>query len=295
MFFFKASSWERLSKSRQVCFGSQTSLDRLYWLTKTIEVWSGPISIALFAPDIEYFYSATFINHYLYRCHPKVQDRVAFHITYNVEHPPIVIPDQVKADHIVGLVRNYSCSSDPETLVNTLMQNRSKEMLDWREDLAYPQNHLRNVAKAGCQTNFSFIPDMDMIPIPGMDLDLDKFFSEPAQQNCTMCAYVIPTYEISMSNDHLPVNKTELIQFLKKGRARPFHIAIYRINQKSSNLRRWQKIPQSNELKVAFQVEKYIFKYEPLYVSRADVPSFDERFIGFGMTRNSQVKSHKSF
>ena len=36
-------------------------------------------------------------------------------------------------------------------------------------------------------------------------------------------------------------------------------------------------------------MENYIFKYEPLYVARANTPQFDERFIGFGMTRNTQV------
>ena len=35
----------------------------------------------------------------------------------------------------------------------------------------------------------------------------------------------------------------------------------------------------------------YLFKYEPLYVARAETPVFDERFIGFGMTRNTQVDS----
>ena len=34
----------------------------------------------------------------------------------------------------------------------------------------------------------------------------------------------------------------------------------------------------------------YLFKYEPLYVARAENPVFDERFIGFGMTRNTQVQ-----
>ena len=38
------------------------------------------------------------------------------------------------------------------------------------------------------------------------------------------------------------------------------------------------------------RVDKYIFKYEPLYVARAETPQFDERFIGFGMTRNTQVQ-----
>ena len=41
---------------------------------------------------------------------------------------------------------------------------------------------------------------------------------------------------------------------------------------------------------VKHRVEKYIFKYEPLYVARAETPQFDERFIGFGMTRNTQVQ-----
>jgi hypothetical protein len=30
--------------------------------------------------------------------------------------------------------------------------------------------------------------------------------------------------------------------------------------------------------------------YEPIYVAKADAPYFDERFIGYGMTRNTQVK-----
>jgi hypothetical protein len=38
------------------------------------------------------------------------------------------------------------------------------------------------------------------------------------------------------------------------------------------------------------QIPKYVFRYEPLYVARANTPLFDERFVGFGMTRNSQVR-----
>ena len=34
---------------------------------------------------------------------------------------------------------------------------------------------------------------------------------------------------------------------------------------------------------------KYIWMYEPVYISRADSPQFDERFIGYGLTRNTQV------
>ena len=49
---------------------------------------------------------------------------------------------------------------------------------------------------------------------------------------------------------------------------------------------RWEALPAKNETEVAFDVTKYLFKYEPIYVARAETPIFDERFIGFGMTRN---------
>jgi N-acetyllactosaminide beta-1,3-N-acetylglucosaminyltransferase len=29
--------------------------------------------------------------------------------------------------------------------------------------------------------------------------------------------------------------------------------------------------------------------YEPVYVAKSDTPQYDERFIGYGLTRNTQV------
>lgn len=51
---------------------------------------------------------------------------------------------------------------------------------------------------------------------------------------------------------------------------------------------RWEALPAKTETEVAFEVTKYLFKYEPIYVAKAETPIFDERFIGFGMTRNTQ-------
>ena len=46
---------------------------------------------------------------------------------------------------------------------------------DWRRTMAYPQNLLRNLAKAGCQTEYTMVPDIDMIPNTGLDMMLEKF------------------------------------------------------------------------------------------------------------------------
>jgi len=42
------------------------------------------------------------------------------------------------------------------------------------------------------------------------------------------------------------------------------------------------------EVKVAFPV-KYKLWYEPIYISKQGSAPFDERYLGYGMTRNTQV------
>jgi N-acetyllactosaminide beta-1,3-N-acetylglucosaminyltransferase len=46
-----------------------------------------------------------------------------------------------------------------------------------RASMKYPQSLMRNTAKNGCQTDYTFVVDVDMIPNPGLDDDLDHFLS----------------------------------------------------------------------------------------------------------------------
>jgi len=283
MFSMVGKSWAFLSLSRSLCLGAQTSVDRLYELVELVNNWGGPMSIAVFVPGVELAIGVRYIQ-YLRDCNQDIRNQVSFHLTYPVDHQGVPHhPDLREVDD------NMDCKQ-PQQVLKYLLSVRSKEMIGWRESYPYPQNLLRNLAKNGCQTNYTYIPDIDMVPIPGMDLQLETFIKKQEEMNnCTKCAYVIPTYEISSKSTHLPSNKTELLQFVKSKQARQFHQALYSINQKSSNLKKWEKIPEAEELDIAYKVEKYIFKYEPLYIARGDTPAFDERFIGFGMTRNTQV------
>jgi N-acetyllactosaminide beta-1,3-N-acetylglucosaminyltransferase len=53
---------------------------------------------------------------------------------------------------------------------------------------------------------------------------------------------------------------------------------------------RFEKSSKKHEgLHISHKVPKYQLYYEPFYVSLNNVPSYDERFIGYGYTRNSQV------
>ncbi len=48
--------------------------------------------------------------------------------------------------------------------------------------------------------------------------------------------------------------------------------------------------PADGHLHVSHAVaEDFRFFYEPFYVARDEVPEHDERFLGYGYTRNTQV------
>ena len=74
--------------------------------------------------------------------------------------------------HLVGVLASIPCES-PHVVMGNLLTLRPVEMTGWRESLRYPQNLARNTAKvggggtswqAGCATNYTIVPDADMIP-----------------------------------------------------------------------------------------------------------------------------------
>ena len=293
------------------------------------------IFIALFTPDIEYVVANIYIQ-YLRKCFPAVRNQVSFHYTYPVDHPIRI--EQQEETIKIGLPNDLmeilsalespdselSCEMTPKEFADKLLRHTTSEKSyrSWRVSLEYPQNLLRNVAKSGCQTTYTMLPDIDMIPNKDMDLQLEKFLLTKQPPHClapsspkskvktNKCAFVVPVYEISRQVEHLPKDKNELLGLLKNKLSRPFHSALFSINQKASQLKLWEAMKPNvssqnkessstlktttsgipmDEIDVGYKVDKYQFKYEPLYVAKADTPIFDERFIGFGMTRNTQV------
>lgn len=263
-----------------LCLASQASVDRLHHLVELVDRWSGPISLAVFTPGAERLVADRFIS-FLSKCYPQVLAKVALHTVHPANHPEVLndSPDN----------STIECFH-PKQILNSLLEdlNQNETRRNWRETYPYPQNLLRNVAKSGCPSTYTIIPDIDMIPgHKHMFQDLEKFLDKP--QNCSRCAYVVPTYEVKNEANALPSSKRELLAYKRGGLARQFHQKVWKLNQKASNLPRWEMWPLNQELKVAFKIPKYTFFYEPVYVAKADVPLFDERFLGYGMTRNTQA------
>lgn len=98
--------------------------------------------------------------------------------------------------------------------------------------MPYPQNHLRNLARLNCQTYYSFVTDIDIIPSINSAILLNDFLSE--RPKCLKCVYILPTYEVHKSAIP-PKNVTELIKLKSAGLARYFHIEVFKLNQMPTN------------------------------------------------------------
>ena len=77
------SDYSQLSQLYDVTLVSQSSLDKLHWLSQVGTTWSGPISLALFVPDIEFDFAAKFLHH-LINCDDTLRSKLAVHLIYPI-------------------------------------------------------------------------------------------------------------------------------------------------------------------------------------------------------------------
>ncbi|XP_014274469.1 beta-1,4-glucuronyltransferase 1 isoform X2 [Halyomorpha halys] len=270
--------FDELSKRYSVCLATQSSLEKLHSLVQVANHWRGPISAALFAAGDEEFGLLQGYIDYLRHCYPAVRDRVSFHLAFPWDRLP-------SKNQPVKREGKLDCLH-PEGFLHQLLKHRSSELLRWRQKNPYPQNHLRNLARKNCQTSRVFLTDVDIIPSLGMADGLEVFIKS---DSCTsLCAYVIPTYEVD-ERVPFPKNKSELIRLKGRGLARPFHHKVFIYNQYATNFSRWEQDQSRNQVHISHGVTNFEFLYEPFYIAHDNVPPHDERFIGYGFTRNTQV------
>ncbi|XP_067626869.1 beta-1,4-glucuronyltransferase 1 isoform X2 [Eurosta solidaginis] len=268
------------SQENFVCLATQSSVERLYSLTQVAYQWSGPISAAVYvAGDEEFFILQHFVT-YMRLCFPFIRDNVTFHIAI----PSNKVPTY---QHQLNILNSFDCQY-PEQTLRHLLQIRNPDTLRWRLKNEYPQNHMRNLARKGCQNKYVFLTDIDIIPSGNMVSLLNNFL--PLAKCNHRCAYVIPTFEID-NRAKFPASKPELMRLYRKGLMRPFHEKVFIYNQYATNFSIWLTNSSNDDERthISHVVTNFEFLYEPFYIALDDVPAHDERFVGYGFTRNSQV------
>ena len=87
----------QLSKEFDVTLATQSSLDHLHWLPKIVETWRGPVSVAVFVPDIEFEAALLYIAK-LRNCVIEVQHQVTFHFLFPVDKAPVPWVEAIALD-----------------------------------------------------------------------------------------------------------------------------------------------------------------------------------------------------
>ncbi|GJQ84303.1 hypothetical protein Trydic_g5241 [Trypoxylus dichotomus] len=278
--FWVGESFPDLNDRYTVCLATQSSLERLHSLVEVANHWSGPISVSVFAAGDDELNLLLLYITYLRQCQSNVRNRVSFHLAI----PKSRVPRSVDID--VEQISTMDCNR-PEVTLKQMLKHVSSETTRWKNKNAYPQNHMRNLARKNCQTRFVYLTDVDIIPSYRQADELERFLR---RTDCkTKCAYVIPTYELD-ERVVFPSNKSDLLRLANKGLARPFHQKVFIFNQFATNFSKWQNtISQGSDIHISHTVTNFEFLYEPFYVAADDAPPHDERFVGYGYTRNTQV------
>ncbi|XP_050038650.1 beta-1,4-glucuronyltransferase 1-like [Dermacentor andersoni] len=275
----------------EVCLATQGSLDRLHTLVELAQLWNGPLSLAVFVPNAAQFQALRAYLALLRSCSEPVRANVRVDLVFPVGvNVTRAVPWSTRGS---GGGPEFSCAGHASLLRALQASEGARVVRGSVKQMLYPQNHLRNVARDGCspQKHF-FVVDIDVMPKPGLWDELSDFLASAnsgRRPPCAKCVFVVPTYE---AREMVPVPRTkrELLAMVRRREARPFHEKSFVFNQYATNHAAWEALPHTEDgLHAAYRVQHYEFFYEPFYVAGKEVPRYDERFVGYGFTRNTQV------
>ncbi|XP_078590078.1 beta-1,4-glucuronyltransferase 1-like [Branchiostoma floridae x Branchiostoma japonicum] len=264
---------------------TQCSVQNLYHIVELSVRWDGPVSVAIFAPGENAAFADDIVGG-LRRCYPLIRKYVSFHLVYPTSREAIIYEES-------PTLLNTPC----QDILHLAKYHKSATLNYGAEKEPYPNNLLRNVARQGSSTEFIFVVDIDMLPSEKLRTDFVHFALENRLFDSRTSlvsdhldtVYVVPAFELQL-NASIPKDKTELLETLQQGQARPFYRDICWKCQSSTDYDKWTAAKSSSKrrLDVAYNVT-WKDPWEPFYIGRWSVPLYDERFKQYGFNRISQV------
>ncbi|CAH1132186.1 unnamed protein product [Ceutorhynchus assimilis] len=251
-----------------------------------VEKWMGPISIALYAPGHDFYTTLRAIS-YLRNCGTDlIRKYVTFHIFFDQAHTPA-------ARNGSSILTLYTDLYNDCTALPPWAETNDTDMYKFQNNLLYPINVARNIAKLGAQTYFVFPSDIELYPTKNFIPLFMKFWKEnpelftPESRN----VFVLPIFEI-LANETVPENKTQLMAMLATKTAQLFHEGVCTRCHKVIESDKWVAAPETEGLGV-FSVGKRIgphIVWEPFYVCTQKEPLWDERMTWEGQN-NKMVQA----
>ena len=149
----------------------------------------------------------------------------------------------------------------------------------------YPVNHLRNIALNAVSTPYVFLNDGDFLPSFGLFSYLKKA-NKVLMTGSEKRALVIPAFNGEEGFTY-PKDKADLQEMLQEGSVRMFCVWCAHQTHGPTNYSVWEKTS------FPYRVE-WAFHFEPYVVVRSDVVRYDQRFVGYGWNKVSQLTEMKA-
>uniref|UniRef100_A0A8D0GT51 Beta-1,4-glucuronyltransferase 1 n=1 Tax=Sphenodon punctatus TaxID=8508 RepID=A0A8D0GT51_SPHPU len=257
---------------------THTSLSNLHQLEGLLARWGGPISLALFAPSPAEVSLATLLVYALGALCGPVRQLVRLHLVCHAAHLAAFPELRDRGE----FARLQACGDVFAKLARAGAGRRNYAM---GANASYPNNLLRNVARAAAGGRYALVLDVDMVPSEGLRQDFLAMVADTEQG--PPCVYVVPAFEIRHTR-RIPGTKAELLQLYQVGEIRAFYEELCPRCQAPTNYSHWLNLPASGPLHVAYQVE-WKDPWEPFYIGPGSVPAYDERFKQYGFNRISQA------
>ncbi|RWS05376.1 beta-1:4-glucuronyltransferase 1-like protein [Dinothrombium tinctorium] len=290
--FLRANSLGARNHIRKdVTLVTHSSISRLHNLITVIERWQGLVSLSLFTltEDIPLAIETLLL---LRRCNSIIRYNVSFHLIYPLRIPLTVLSTTATITSRT-LLDSFS-HVDCENISKFVKYLQPKSMNYAHKSVPFPNNLLRNVGRRNALSDFVFVTDIDLIPSSKLREQFVEFASENKLFEDTLkedkTVYVVPVYEMKEESFklNLPKEKTELLRSIETMEARPFYFELCWKCHKYTDYEAWQREPQRAKLAALFEV-LWQDPWEPFYISRNNVPLYDERFRQYGFNRISQV------
>jgi len=127
-----------------------------------------------------------------------------------------------------GSIEYESC----DDLLEIIHSYGGDDSNNYKGDIPYPHNVLRNVARKGVATSHVFLIDVDVMPSLQMREQFLSFATKrQIFETSEKLVFVVPVFE-KKKESRCPNNKIELIDSSKRNETRPFHDAVSSIFSK---------------------------------------------------------------
>ncbi|CAO1409779.1 unnamed protein product [Diamesa hyperborea] len=238
-----------------------------------LERWEAPLSIALYAPGSDFDSTLSSIM-YLRNCNPQgflVQQYATFHIFFDNKYFPLKsIPSKFE-----DIEKEYICPESEPFSTEYKQQN----------NLTFPINVLRNVARRSALTHFVFASDIELYPNVGLvDTFLDLIMRNPSLvESGDNNAFFLPVFEIQ-EDQKIPKTKYQLQKLFREKKAQFFHKKVCSMCHSVPKDIQWISTAETPEMTI-YASTKRQFKYrhwEPFFIGTNNDPGYDERLTWEG-------------